>query len=132
MKVFSNIAELKVHPGHWELPITQFCTLPPSRVRGIISFNWIHFTGHSSKYQFKLVKIRKGGGASLGDRILWTNTEATANIKRINELTRRGWSKWPWVNTPAASIRLSVQVLQRRRREEAFYSSIGTMLFNFF
>lgn len=70
--------------------------------KSIISLNWTHFIGHPSKYQFKLNKIRKGGGSSLLDGILYTNRGVIAALKWINELTQRGWSKWPWVNTPAA------------------------------
>lgn len=70
--------------------------------KSIISWNRTHFAVHTSKYQFKLNKIRKSGGASLLDGILYTNRGETAALKWINELTQRDWREWPWLNTLAA------------------------------
>lgn len=81
----------------------------------IMSLNWTHSTGQPCKYQFKLNKIRKGGSSSLLDGILHTDGGVTAGLKWINELTLRGWSKWPWVNTSAAARGLEwAEVLWKR------------------
>lgn len=102
---------------HWKGPSRPPVSLHLSILYGptisnktIISLNWTHFIGHPSKYQFKLNKIRKVGGASLLDGILHTDRGVTAGLKWINELTPRGWSEWPWVNTPAAEPQTGVDV----------------------